>query len=125
MSVEDATGITAPLGYWDPLGFSKNVDGVDRRWRTVEIKHGRIAMLATIGYIVPYFFKLPQFADAPAGWEALNGIPPAGLVQVNICHYIHMYTYKHRCDQLACSTPCSSCLFKASFAAMWSFCFCK
>ena len=39
-------------------------------------------MLATIGYIVPYYYKLPQFADAPAGWEALKGIPQGGLLQI-------------------------------------------
>nr|AAK21906.1 light harvesting complex protein 1 [Vaucheria litorea] len=76
----DEIGVTKPLGYWDPLGFSKNIDGVDRRWRMVEIKHGRIAMLATIGYIVPYYFKL--FPEGKPGTEALTTIPQAGLVQI-------------------------------------------
>jgi hypothetical protein len=67
-----------------------------KRLLTPSTQWSRILAICAIitGYIVPYFFKLPQFADAPAGWEALNGIPPAGLVQVNIFHYIHMYNYK-------------------------------
>ena len=77
---EGVTGDQAPLGFWDPLGFSKDLDvevfkrqhgcselllphvvhegwlckpdlsesGQCRR-REVEIKHGRVAMFATMG----------------------------------------------------------------------------
>ena len=53
-------GGQAPLGYWDPLGLNANADGATfRRRRAVEIKHGRVAMFATIGYIVPEYYKFP------------------------------------------------------------------
>merc|ERR1712014_429441 len=47
---EDMAGITAPLGFFDPAGFSKK--GNIAVFRNAEIKHGRICMLATLGMIV-------------------------------------------------------------------------
>ncbi|CAE8609798.1 unnamed protein product, partial [Polarella glacialis] len=50
-----------PVGFWDPLGLAadKNEATFERR-RQTEIKHGRIAMLATMGYITPEITgKLP------------------------------------------------------------------
>ena len=46
-------GAVAPLGFFDPLGFSKgkDVDGV-KRLREAEVMHGRVAMMATIGYLI-------------------------------------------------------------------------
>jgi hypothetical protein len=46
-------GAVAPLGFFDPLGFSKNkeLDGV-KRLREAEVMHGRVAMMATIGYLI-------------------------------------------------------------------------
>ena len=44
-------GATGPLlPYWDPLGFSSKASPEKfARWRATEIKHGRIAMMATVG----------------------------------------------------------------------------
>merc|ERR1719253_1733926 len=46
-------GASAPLGYFDPLGFCKgrNLEGV-KRLREAEIMHGRVAMMATVGYLI-------------------------------------------------------------------------
>merc|ERR1712087_1086032 len=46
-------GAVAPLGFFDPLGFTKNMDlnGV-KRFREAEIMHGRVAMMATVGYLI-------------------------------------------------------------------------
>uniref|UniRef100_A0A7S2EUU8 Plastid light harvesting protein n=1 Tax=Trieres chinensis TaxID=1514140 RepID=A0A7S2EUU8_TRICV len=46
-------GISGPLGFFDPLGFSKNTDlnGV-KRFREAEVMHGRVAMMATVGYLI-------------------------------------------------------------------------
>ena len=53
-------GVQAPVGFWDPLGLSKGADAATmKRRRAVEIKHGRVAMYATIGYIVPEYYKFP------------------------------------------------------------------
>merc|ERR1719261_1913160 len=48
----DGLGVDpGPLDLWDPLGLADDADGFARR-RAVEIKHGRISMLAFIGMIV-------------------------------------------------------------------------
>ena len=47
----------APTGFWDPAGFTADgsVENFKRR-RQTELKHGRISMLATMGYITPEIF---------------------------------------------------------------------
>merc|ERR1719281_2029741 len=89
---EGNIGDQPPLEFWDPLGFTKDGD-VEKfvRRREVELKHGRVSMLATIGYIVPEYVKLPgeispsqglKFADIPNGLGALSKVPLAGLGQI-------------------------------------------
>ena len=44
----------APVGFFDPAGFAADGNAVNfARRRQTEIKHGRIAMLAAMGYITP------------------------------------------------------------------------
>merc|ERR1719387_859607 len=51
---ENELGVQPPAGFWDPLGFTKDGDAAAfKRRRETEIKHGRISMLATMGYITP------------------------------------------------------------------------
>ena len=46
--------VQPPLGFWDPMGFTDDGDLLSyRRRRSVEFKHGRIAMLATMGFMTP------------------------------------------------------------------------
>jgi len=46
-------GAIAPLGFFDPLGFTKDSDlGDVKRIREAEIMHGRVAMMATVGYLI-------------------------------------------------------------------------
>ena len=46
-------GAIAPLGNFDPLGFTKdmNVDEI-KRFREAEVTHGRVGKLAVLGYLV-------------------------------------------------------------------------
>jgi light-harvesting complex I chlorophyll a/b binding protein 1 len=37
-------------GVWDPLGFARDEDSL-YKYRAVELKHGRVAMLATVGVL--------------------------------------------------------------------------
>merc|ERR1719491_893472 len=86
-------GATGPLlPYWDPLNLGTNASPEQfRRWRAVELKHGRIAMAATTGYIVQEVLRWPgylstsagiKFADIPNGIKGLAAVPPAGLAQI-------------------------------------------
>ena len=60
MSVQDMVGASVETGgVWDPLGFAKDDDSL-YKYRSVELKHGRVAMLATLGVIVQTFFTLPD-----------------------------------------------------------------
>merc|ERR1719498_2219100 len=88
---EGNIGDQPPLGFWDPAGFTRDGD-IEKftKRREVEIKHGRVSMLATIGYIVPEYVKLPgeispsqglRFEDVPNGLGALSKVPPAGIAQ--------------------------------------------
>merc|ERR1711881_749171 len=49
---ENELGVQPPVGFWDPMGLSKDGDAeAFRRRRVTEIKHGRVCMWACLGYI--------------------------------------------------------------------------
>merc|ERR1712207_34519 len=90
---ENELGVQPPVGFWDPLGLAKDGDEFSfKRRRSVEIKHGRICMLATMGYITPELtgkwpgFLSPsenlKFADVPNGLAAISKVPFTGWVQI-------------------------------------------
>jgi len=89
-SYEGELGVIAPTGYFDPLGLADNIDAETfDQYRTAELKHGRVAMLAVIGYIVPEVFRFPgdiapgiAFADIPNGVAAIDAIPALGWAQM-------------------------------------------
>merc|ERR1711920_391431 len=92
---ENELGVQAPVGFWDPVGLAAdgNLDNFKRR-REIEIKHGRISMLATMGYITPELtgkfsgYLSPsaglKFADIPNGLAAVSKIPAVGWAQIVI-----------------------------------------
>ncbi|KAL3826433.1 hypothetical protein ACHAXA_011242 [Cyclostephanos tholiformis] len=46
-------GAISPLGFFDPLGFTTEMElGEVKRFREAEVMHGRVAMMATLGYII-------------------------------------------------------------------------
>merc|ERR1719277_1340653 len=60
-------GASAPLGFFDPLSFSKVGDEAGfRKLRAAELKHGRVAMMASIGALGQHFVKFP-FAESARG----------------------------------------------------------
>ncbi|CAL1151301.1 unnamed protein product, partial [Cladocopium goreaui] len=90
---ENELGVQAPVGFWDPAGFTADGSVEDfKRRRATEIKHGRISMLATMGYITPEITgKFPgylspsaglKFADVPNGLAAISKVPAAGWGQI-------------------------------------------
>merc|ERR1712218_530578 len=107
---ESEFGVQAPVGFWDPVGFTSegNVEDFTRR-RETEIKHGRVSMLATMGYITPEITgKIPgslspskglAFADIPNGLGALSKVPTLGWAQiVAYCAFCEISGMNNRSD---------------------------
>ena len=47
---ESELGVQDPVGFWDPVGFTSDGDvAAFKRRRSVELKHGRISMMAAMG----------------------------------------------------------------------------
>jgi hypothetical protein len=46
-------GVIAPTGYFDPIGFSRAGITLNevKRYREAEVMHGRVAMIAAVGYL--------------------------------------------------------------------------
>uniref|UniRef100_A0A7S2RFR0 Uncharacterized protein n=1 Tax=Rhizochromulina marina TaxID=1034831 RepID=A0A7S2RFR0_9STRA len=89
---DTAIGAQPPLGFFDPIGLLTDADQ-DRfdRLRYVELKHGRISMLAVLGHIVTTAgARLPgnidlagtKFSDIPTGIKALTAVSPLGWAQM-------------------------------------------
>ena len=52
-SVDDLPGALPPVGFFDPLGFAdKAPSGTLKRYREAEVTHGRVSMLAVVGFLV-------------------------------------------------------------------------
>jgi len=62
---EDLAGVTEPLGFWDPAGFSKS--GNIAAFRRAELKHGRVCMQAFLGIVVAENFHpiFDAWGDGP------------------------------------------------------------
>lgn len=88
LSLDGRPGALPPLGGWDPLGLATSEEIYDK-FRSIELKHGRVAMLAVLGYVVPEFYRFPfdispglPCSEVPNGVKALATINPTGLVQI-------------------------------------------
>eukprot|EP00310_Coccolithus_braarudii_P015757 CAMPEP_0183349886 /NCGR_PEP_ID=MMETSP0164_2-20130417/14384_1 /TAXON_ID=221442 /ORGANISM="Coccolithus pelagicus ssp braarudi, Strain PLY182g" /LENGTH=211 /DNA_ID=CAMNT_0025521691 /DNA_START=22 /DNA_END=657 /DNA_ORIENTATION=+ len=66
---------------FDPLYLS---EFIDIKWaREAELKHGRICMLASTGYLFQEFFSLPSYPGYDANpVTAFSSVPAEGLVQI-------------------------------------------
>jgi hypothetical protein len=52
-SVDTIPGALAPMGLFDPLGFAEKADEPTlKRYREAELAHGRVSMLAVVGFLV-------------------------------------------------------------------------
>merc|ERR1711933_452386 len=74
----EQVGAMAPMGYFDPAGFSKVGDEAGfRNLRAAELKHGRVAMMAAVGGVAQHYIKFPGFENVPSGMGAVT--TPPGL----------------------------------------------
>ena len=85
-TVDSMPGALAPMGFFDPLGFAAKADEKTlKRYREAEVTHGRVAMLAVLGFLVgeavegsSFLFDaqisgpaITHFLQVPDGWDAL------------------------------------------------------
>lgn len=99
-SVKDLPGITAPFGYFDPVGFSEGAsEGKIKFYREVEVKHGRVAMLAALGFPVAEQFH-PLFGgsiDVPS-YIAFQETPlqtfwPAVVLAISVMEVFSVFSF--------------------------------
>merc|ERR1719472_771842 len=66
------------LGEWDPAGF---LEGKDKdtvfKYREAELTHGRVAMLASLGFLVQENFHPLFSGDGGPAIEQIPALPPA------------------------------------------------
>merc|ERR1719478_1491235 len=76
-----SSGLPGAETGFDPLYFS---DFIDIKWlREAELKHGRICMLASTGYMFQEFFSLPGYPGyTPNAVEAATSVPPVAMAQI-------------------------------------------
>eukprot|EP00579_Thalassiosira_antarctica_P011552 CAMPEP_0201916990 /NCGR_PEP_ID=MMETSP0903-20130614/6484_1 /ASSEMBLY_ACC=CAM_ASM_000552 /TAXON_ID=420261 /ORGANISM="Thalassiosira antarctica, Strain CCMP982" /LENGTH=235 /DNA_ID=CAMNT_0048452947 /DNA_START=243 /DNA_END=950 /DNA_ORIENTATION=+ len=67
-------GAQPPLGFFDPMGFLASEDDTQFEWlREAEIKHGRISMLAVIGYLTTYSgVRIEGMEEIPCGFAVFD-----------------------------------------------------
>eukprot|EP00555_Chaetoceros_dichaeta_P013679 CAMPEP_0198263490 /NCGR_PEP_ID=MMETSP1447-20131203/12026_1 /TAXON_ID=420782 /ORGANISM="Chaetoceros dichaeta, Strain CCMP1751" /LENGTH=206 /DNA_ID=CAMNT_0043952089 /DNA_START=24 /DNA_END=644 /DNA_ORIENTATION=+ len=104
-SFENEIGSQKPLGYWDPLNFLLDQDQ-ERfdRLRYVELKHGRISMLAFLGHVTTssgYHLdgNIDQsgtaFSSIKNGIAGISEMPTAGLLQIiAFCGFLELSVMK-------------------------------
>jgi len=81
--LEGMAGSSAPLGYFDPLGFSKDASPETmKKYRECELKHGRVAMLACFGMITADKFHPLCDATTSNPLLAATQVPKLGWLQI-------------------------------------------
>jgi len=94
-------GITSPLGFFDPVGFAADASpGKLLFYREVELKHGRVGMLAALGFAVGEVFH-PLFGgdiDVPS-YIAFQQTPlqtfwPAVVFAIAIPEIYSVFTFE-------------------------------
>jgi hypothetical protein len=86
---EDMPGALAPMGFFDPFGISpRKVESEFKRYREAEITHGRVAMLAVVGFLVGEKVEGSSFLfDSQITGPAINH-----LAQVPVVFWIPVAT---------------------------------
>merc|ERR1712224_875367 len=98
-------GITGPLGFFDPIGYAATTpQGKIAFYREVEVKHGRVAMLAALGFLVGENFH-PLFGgdiDVPAIYAfqetPLQAFWPAVVAAIAIPEIFSVFTFNEPSD---------------------------
>jgi len=100
MGIEDLYGADVETGgFFDPAGFSKNEDQLVK-YRTAELKHGRLAMLASLGMLTQEitggWSNSAGLFDGSGPYSALVTTPRLGLLQIIlVAGIIETATFKY------------------------------
>ena len=95
---------TSPLGFIENGPYGSPEENF-RHYRSVEVKHGRIAMAATLGMLVQETSRFQgylspsanlKFEDVPNGLGALDVVPLEGWVQMAVVIGLHEVFIKER-----------------------------
>lgn len=81
---DTVVGITPPVGYFDPLGLSQGKsDEIMNIYREAELKHGRVAMAACLGWYITAAGVHPAFNSALSSdpLKAASQLPPVAWIQ--------------------------------------------
>eukprot|EP00521_Asterionellopsis_glacialis_P002934 CAMPEP_0195271052 /NCGR_PEP_ID=MMETSP0706-20130129/14780_1 /TAXON_ID=33640 /ORGANISM="Asterionellopsis glacialis, Strain CCMP134" /LENGTH=194 /DNA_ID=CAMNT_0040326569 /DNA_START=38 /DNA_END=622 /DNA_ORIENTATION=- len=81
---DTVVGITAPMGFFDPLGFATGKsDETMNLYREAELKHGRVAMAACLGWYVTAAGVHPAFDSQLSSdpLKAAEQLPAVGWLQ--------------------------------------------
>eukprot|EP00977_Amphora_coffeiformis_P016652 scaffold5215_cov181-Amphora_coffeaeformis.AAC.6 len=78
LDLESMAGSTAPFKKFDPLGYSQLGTDETLNWfRAAELKNGRVAMLATTGYLVQAAgIHFPGMLSSDISFESLSVLNP-------------------------------------------------
>lgn len=78
-------GVVAPTGFFDPLGFAQKGISLNevKRNREAEVMHGRVAMLATVGYLAGEAINGPFNIVGPAN-DQLQQMPAPAFAFLTI-----------------------------------------
>ncbi|KAL7499208.1 hypothetical protein ACHAWT_006802 [Skeletonema menzelii] len=77
-AIDDMAGSTMPFKAFDPLGLATLGSDSTLAWfRAAELKHSRVAMLATTGYLVQAAgFHFPGMLSSDVSFESLSAMKP-------------------------------------------------
>ena len=78
-------GAVAPTGYFDPLGFCQNGISLNdvKRYREAEVQHGRVAMVAAVGYLAGEAISGPFSITGPAN-DQLQQVPLPAFILLTL-----------------------------------------
>ena len=93
-------GVSGPFGFFDPLGFTEGAsDGKVKFYQEAELKHGRVAMLASVGFLVAEKFH-PMWGgkvDVPSviAWQEtpLQSAMPAVAALFFVHEVLSVFTF--------------------------------
>jgi hypothetical protein len=84
-------GAIAPFGEFDPLDMldsaersSEDPKGEVMRWREAELTHGRVGMLASLGFLVQENYHPLFTADGGPAIEQIPKLPPALWISMGV-----------------------------------------